>query len=59
MRLVEVVTSSADVETVVGETADMVVVVSGGGVRVVDLTGTTGGLVAMVTLAVIGLTVDL
>lgn len=58
-----VVTDSADVETVVDGTPDMVVVpglgVTVGGLRVVDLVVTTGGLVAMVTLAVIGLTVDL
>ncbi len=59
-----VVSASADVEIVVRVTPEMVVVVSGLGVtddgaRVVDLMVTVGDLVAMVTLAVIGLTVDL
>ncbi len=58
-----VVTDSADVATVVDGTPDMVVVpglgVTVGGLRVVDLVVTAGGLVAMVTLAVTGLIVDL
>lgn len=58
-----VMTDSADVAMVVVGTPDMVVVpeigVTVGGPRVVDLVVTAGGLVAIVTLAVTGLTVDL
>ena len=57
-----VVTDSVDLATVADGTADVVVVpglgATVGGPRVVDLVVTVGGLVAIVTLAVCGLTVD-